>query len=98
MKRVTVGRANLIKKIAIPHVTNQKASEVLEKTLEEIRKALASGEEVKVPCFGTFRVIHKKERPGRNPRTGEDTKISSRKVISFGMSKDFRKLVATLPV
>jgi integration host factor subunit alpha len=93
MRTATIGRANLIKKIAINNVTNQEASEVLEKTLEEISKVLASGEDVKISSFGTFGVIHKKERLGRNPRTGEGAKISSRRVISFRFCDGFKKLV-----
>ena len=80
MRTATTSRANLTKKIVINNVTNQEASEVLEKTLGEIAKALASGEDVKIDSFGTFGIIHKKERFGRNPRTGKDAKISSRRV------------------
>ena len=94
----TITRFDLIRKITPAKVTNQQVSEVLEKTLEEIGKALAVGEDVKITSFGTFRIIHKKERPGRNPRTGEDAKISSRQVISFGACKNFRTLVGNLPV
>jgi len=93
----TITRFDLIRKITPDKVTNQQASEVLEKTLEEIGKALASGEEVKISSFGTFRIIHKKERPGRNPRTGEEAKILSRRVISFRACKGFKKLVGDLP-
>lgn len=96
MRTATTSRVNLTKKIAINNVTNQEASEVLEKTLGEIAKALASGEDVKIASFGTFGIIHKKERFGRNPRTGKDAKISSRRVISFRACGDFKKLVANL--
>ena len=97
MKTKTITRSDLIKRIAITNVTNQDASEVLEKILEEIGKALASGKDVKISSFGTFGIIHKKERVGRNPRTGKDAKISSRRVISFRACCDFKKLVANLP-
>jgi integration host factor subunit alpha len=96
MKTQTINRANLVKRIAITNVTNQEASEVLEKTLEEIGKSLVSGKDVKISLFGTFGIIHKKERFGRNPRTGKDAKISSRRVISFRACGDFKKLVASL--
>ena len=96
MRTATTSRVSLTKKIAINNVTNQEASEVLEKTLEEIGKALASGKDVKISSFGTFGIIPKKERIGRNPRTGKDAKISSRMVISFGACNDFKELVANL--
>ena len=89
----TTGRFELIRKIAINNVSNEQASEVLEKTLEEIRKALVAENKVKISSFGTFSILHKKERPGRNPRTGKDAKISSRRVISFRASPDFKKVI-----
>lgn len=96
MRTKTINRANLVKRISITNVTSQEASEVLEKTLEEIGKALASGKDVKISLFGTFGIIHKKERVGRNPRTGKDAKISSRQIISFRACPVFKKLVTNL--
>ena len=98
MTTETTRRVDLIKKISIDAVTNQEASEVLEKTLEEIGKALSDGQSVKIPSFGTFAVLQKKERPGRNPRTGKDAKISARRVISFKASPVFKKPVANLSI
>lgn len=94
MRTVTINRADLVKRIAVTNVKNQEASEVLEKTLEEIGKALASGEDVKIASFGTFGIIRKKERLGRNPKTGKDAKISARRVISFRACSVFKKSVA----
>lgn len=94
----TITRSDLIRKITPDKVTNQRASEVLEKTLEEIGKALAGGEEVKISSFGTFRIIHKKERRGRNPRTGEGAKISCRRVVSFRASPVLKNSVPDLSV
>lgn len=91
MRAETTSRANLINKIAIFHVTNQQTSEALKKILEEIGKALADGKDVKIVSFGTFTVNHKKERPGRNPRTRKDAKVSVRRVISFRAYHDFEK-------
>ena len=68
MTTKTTGRADLI----INSVTNQQASDVLEKTLEEIGKALADCKAVKIPSFGTFAIVQKNERLGRNPLTGKD--------------------------
>ena len=54
----TIGRFELIRKIAINNVSNEQASEVLEKTLEEIRKALVAENKVKISSFGTFSICH----------------------------------------
>lgn len=50
---------------------------------EEIRRTLASGEEVKLSGFGNFTVRDKKARPGRNPKTGENVPVSARRVVIF---------------
>lgn len=50
---------------------------------EEIRKALQQGEQVKLSGFGNFDLRDKKERPGRNPKTGEAIPVSSRRVVTF---------------
>lgn len=94
MTAETVTRADLINKITQNNnFTRQQASDILKKTLEEIEKALASGEHVKISSFGTFSILQKKERVGRNPRTGKDAKITPRQVISFRASPVFKKSV-----
>jgi len=90
----TVTRADLINKLTKNNnFTRQQASEILKKTLEEIEKSLANGEHVKISSFGTFSILQKKERLGRNPRTGKDAKITPRQVISFRASPVFKKCV-----
>ncbi len=85
----------MIEKITQDNVSRTQASEILKKTLETIEKALAEGDHVKISSFGTFSILQKKERAGRNPRTGEGAKISSRKVISFRASPVFKKSIGT---
>ena len=58
---------------------------------EEISKGLERGEDIKIPKLGNFIVMHKKSRPGRNPKTGEPYNISDRNVVSFKASKKLRK-------
>ena len=67
-----------------------KSSEILETLLEIIKKTLASGEDVLVSGFGKFCVNEKKERKGRNPATGEDMMLASRKVVTFKCSGKLR--------
>ncbi len=59
------------------------AKEMVEIFFEEIRETLESGEQVKLSGFGNFDLREKSERPGRNPKTGEDIPISARKVVTF---------------
>ena len=67
-----------------------KSSEIVETLLEIIKKTLASGEDVLVSGFGKFCVNEKKERKGRNPATGEDMMLASRKVVTFKCSGKLR--------
>jgi integration host factor subunit alpha len=50
---------------------------------EELRASLAVGEQVKLSGFGNFDLRDKKERPGRNPKTGEEIPITARRVVTF---------------
>lgn len=59
------------------------AKEMVELFFEEIRTALETGEQVKLSGFGNFELRDKSERPGRNPKTGEDIPISARRVVTF---------------
>ena len=61
----------------------QAAKLFIDQFFDEIRKTLASGEEVKLSGFGNFTLREKKARPGRNPKTGESVTISARRVVVF---------------
>ena len=56
----------------------------------EIIIALESSNIVKIASFGTFKVLNKKERTGRNPKTKEEAKITARKVVVFKASKKLK--------
>ncbi|MER2493991.1 integration host factor subunit alpha [Catenovulum sediminis] len=59
------------------------AKDLVEIFFEEIRAALEDGEQVKLSGFGNFDLRDKSERPGRNPKTGEDIPITARRVVTF---------------
>ena len=67
---------------------------IVEGVFSEIKEALSSGEEVKISGFGNFELIDKKERPGRNPRTGEEVTISARRVVTFRSGRKLRKRIS----
>jgi integration host factor subunit alpha len=56
----------------------------------EITDSLKRGEEVKITNFGTFNINEKKERVGRNPKTGAPAIISARRIPTFKASVEFR--------
>tara|TARA_B100001250_G_scaffold163574_1_gene140674 strand:- start:1482 stop:1778 length:297 start_codon:yes stop_codon:yes gene_type:complete len=63
--------------------TKLESKQLVELFVDEIKNSLTKGEEVKLSGFGNFIIHHKKARPGRNPKTGEDVVISARSVVSF---------------
>ena len=64
-------------------LSKRDSKNMVEEFFEEIRSTLANGEQVKLSGFGNFDLRQKSERPGRNPKTGEDIPISARKVVTF---------------
>lgn len=76
--------------------TKRDAKETVEVFFEEIRKALEDGEQVKLSGFGNFDLRDKSERPGRNPKTGEDIPISARRVVTFRPGQKLKARVELL--
>ncbi|MFQ3198327.1 MAG: integration host factor subunit alpha [Paraglaciecola sp.] len=64
-------------------VNKRDGKDLVEAFFEEVREALESGEQVKLSGFGNFDLRKKNERPGRNPKTGEDIPIKARRVVTF---------------
>ncbi len=64
-------------------LNKREAKEIVEMFFEEIRIALEKGQQVKLSGFGNFDLRDKNERPGRNPKTGEEIPISARRVVTF---------------
>ena len=64
-------------------LNKREAKELVELFFEEIRQALEGGNQVKLSGFGNFDLREKKQRPGRNPKTGEEIPISARRVVTF---------------
>lgn len=74
-------------------VPKARASELIESLLELIKDTLANGEDVLISGFGKFCVRDKKERRGRNPATGDDMMLHSRKVVTFNCSQVLRSRI-----
>jgi integration host factor subunit alpha len=68
---------------ACPSLSRAQARDVFEITLEEIVAALLREDPVRLRAFGAFQVRSKRERIGRNPRTGVEAKIDARRVLTF---------------
>lgn len=83
--RKTTTRADLLEAVysSSPVLSRAQAREIFEIALEEISDALVRGESVKLRSFGLFAVRCKRERIGRNPRTGVEVPITPRRVLTF---------------
>ena len=68
-------------------LNKREAKDMVEAFFEEIRGALERGESVKLSGFGNFQLRDKPQRPGRNPKTGEEVPILPRKVLVFRPSQ-----------
>ena len=64
-------------------LNKREAKDMVEAFFEEIRGALERGESVKLSGFGNFQLRAKPQRPGRNPKTGEEIPITARRVVTF---------------
>ncbi len=64
-------------------LNKREAKELVEMFFEEVRAALEAGDQVKLSGFGNFDLRSKNERPGRNPKTGEEIPITARRVVTF---------------
>jgi len=74
-------------------LNKREAKEMVDLFFEEIRSALEKGEQVKLSGFGNFDLRDKNERPGRNPKTGEEIPISARRVVTFRPGQKLRARV-----
>ena len=74
-------------------LSRKDSNDILDMILDEITQELVRGHDVKLSSFGTFSLRDKKERTGRNPKTGVDAIITPRRVISFKPSQTMRKVI-----
>ena len=74
-------------------ISKFESSRILESVLETIKTSLSNGEDVLISGFGKFIVKEKAARKGRNPATGEDLTLDSRRVITFKCSPVIKERV-----
>ena len=72
-------------------LTLKTADSALDAFTESVNKAMARGEKVRISGFGTFSVIRRKARTGRNPKTGDEIKIPVRHYARFRAGCDLRE-------
>jgi integration host factor subunit alpha len=98
----TITRADLAEAVHLKAgLGRTESAKYVEMVLDEIFNSIVSREEVKLSSFGAFLIRAKKERLGRNPKTGEGAKITARLVVSFKPSNILRARIngdGTIPL
>ena len=93
-KRMTLTKAELadllFEKVGL---NKREAKDMVDSFYEEVRTALQNGNGVKLSGFGNFQLRDKPQRPGRNPKTGEEVKITARRVVTFHASQKLKAMV-----
>jgi len=74
-------------------LNKREAKDMVDSFYEEVRAALQNGNGVKLSGFGNFQLRDKPQRPGRNPKTGEEVKITARRVVTFHASQKLKAMV-----
>jgi len=72
-------------------LTKQRASRLVDATFEIMKKNLEKGTPVMIPGFGKFNVKFKWARKGRNPKTGEQIILDSRRIVTFQVSQKLKE-------
>ncbi len=94
MANKTITRADLVEALARrADMQRADANRLLTRLLEMIEDELVAGNVVKLSRFGNFNVRAKRQRIGRNPKTGEEVPITPRRVVTFRPSQMLREFV-----
>ncbi|MBL8543076.1 MAG: integration host factor subunit alpha [Hyphomonadaceae bacterium] len=94
MSGKTITRADLVEALARrANMQRADANRLLTRMLEMMQDTLVEGETVKLSRFGNFNVRAKRQRIGRNPKTGEEVPITPRRVVTFRPSQMLREYV-----
>ncbi len=89
-----MNKHDLIKALAIEAgITQDQATIALNAFLATVTKAMSEGQDVKLVGFGTFSTAPRKERIGRNPKTGSAVTIPAKRIAKFKAGKDLQNAV-----
>jgi len=88
-----MNKSDLINEVTSVVSTKKEAQKAVDCVISSITKTLKKGEDVVLTGFGTFKVVKRKARKGRNPYTGEEIKIKATKAPKFTAGKALREAV-----
>ncbi|PID48957.1 MAG: integration host factor subunit alpha [Proteobacteria bacterium] len=91
---VTLTKAGMVEQLYEELGLNKReAKDLVEMFFEEIRASLGQGQNVKLSGFGNFMLRDKTQRPGRNPKTGEEIPVQARRVVTFRPGQKLKQRV-----
>ncbi|MEZ5449054.1 MAG: integration host factor subunit alpha [Thiolinea sp.] len=91
---VTLTKADMVEHLYEELGLNKReAKDLVEMFFEEIRASLGKGQNVKLSGFGNFMLRDKTQRPGRNPKTGEEIPVAARRVVTFRPGQKLKQRV-----
>ncbi len=88
-----MNKGDLINEVAKLVSTKKEAQEAVDCVFSSITKAMKTGDTVTLVGFGTFKVVERKARKGRNPQTGEEIDIKASKAPKFTAGKALKEAV-----
>ena len=88
-----MNKGDLINEVAKLVSTKKEAQEAVDCVFSSITKAMKTGDPVTLVGFGTFKVVERKARKGRNPQTGEEIDIKASKAPKFSAGKALKEAV-----
>jgi len=74
-------------------ISKAMAEKVLNSIIDTVTKSLKKGNKVSLVGFGTFSIVNRKARKGRNPQTGKEIEIPAKKVVKFKVGANLAKTV-----
>jgi len=88
-------KAELVEKVSdkVSDLTKKQTETIVNTIFDSIKDALASGDKIEIRGFGSFKIRTRKEREGRNPKTGAPVSVPSKKVPFFKAGKELKDLV-----
>ncbi|MDX9989653.1 MULTISPECIES: integration host factor subunit alpha [Thiothrix] len=91
---ITLTKADMVEHLFEELGLNKReAKDLVEMFFEEVRDALETGRNVKLSGFGNFMLRDKTQRPGRNPKTGEEIPVTARRVVTFRPGQKLKQRV-----
>ncbi|MHB8174170.1 MAG: integration host factor subunit beta [Nitrospirota bacterium] len=88
-------KAELVEKVSdkVDGLTKKQTEVIINTIFDSIKDSLAIGDKIEIRGFGSFKIRSRKQREGRNPKTGSPVSVPSKKVPFFKAGKELKELV-----